>query len=77
MNTTLADLKPGEKAKILRMSGPAAANRRLMEMGVTPGASLTVRRVAPLGDPVEVAIRGYNLTLRKASAGDIEVERTG
>jgi DtxR family Mn-dependent transcriptional regulator len=75
MNTTLADLKPGEKAKILRVGGAAAANKRLMEMGLTRGAMLTVVRVAPLGDPVEVQVRGYNLSLRKTEAGTVEVER--
>ena len=76
MNTTLADLEPGEKAKILRMGGAAAANKRLMEMGLTRGAALTVVRVAPLGDPVEIQVRGYNLSLRKTEAKAVEVERT-
>jgi len=75
MNTTLADLEPGEKAKILRMGGAAAANKRLMEMGLTRGAMLTVVRVAPLGDPVEVQVRGYNLSLRKTEAKAVEIER--
>lgn len=75
MNTTLADLEPGEKAKILRMSGTATANKRLTEMGLTRGATLTVVRVAPLGDPVEVQVRGYNLSLRKTEARAVEVER--
>jgi len=75
MNTTLADLEPGEKAKILRMAGAAAANKRLMEMGLTRGATLSVVRVAPLGDPVEVQVRGYNLSLRKTEAKAVEVER--
>jgi len=75
MTTTLADLKPGEKAKILRVGGATAANKRLMEMGLTRGATLAVVRVAPLGDPVEVQVRGYNLSLRKAEAKAVEVER--
>jgi DtxR family transcriptional regulator, Mn-dependent transcriptional regulator len=75
MNTTLADLAPGEKAKILRVSGAAAANQRLMEMGLTRGAMLVVVRVAPLGDPVEVRVRGYNLSLRRTEAKAIEIER--
>ncbi len=74
-NTTLADLEPGEKAKILRMGGAVVANKRLMEMGLTRGAMLTVVRVAPLGDPVEVLIRGYNLSLRKTEARAVQVER--
>jgi len=76
MNATLAELEPGEKARILRMGGAAAANKRLMEMGLTRGATLTVVRVAPLGDPVEVQVRGYNLSLRKTEAKSVEVERT-
>jgi DtxR family Mn-dependent transcriptional regulator len=75
MDTTLADLKPGEKATILRVSGAAAANQRVMEMGLTRGATLTVVRVAPLGDPVEIQVRGYNLSLRKTEARAVEVER--
>ena len=75
MGTTLADLEPGEKAKILRVGGAAAATKRLVEMGLTRGATVAVVRVAPLGDPVEVQIRGYNLSLRKTEAGAVEVER--
>ena len=75
MNTALAGLEPGEKAKILRVVGAAAANKRPMEMGLTRGATLTVVRVAPLGDPVEVQVRGYNLSLRKSEAKAVEVER--
>jgi DtxR family Mn-dependent transcriptional regulator len=75
MDTTLADLEPGEKAKIIRVGGAAAANKRLMEMGLTRGAMLTIVRVAPLGDPVEVQVRGYNLSLRKTEAKAVEVER--
>lgn len=75
MNQTLADLKPGEKAKILRVRGAAAENKRLMEMGLTRGADATVVRVAHMGDPVEVEVRGYNLSLRKAEAKTVEVEK--
>jgi len=70
---TLADIPPGKKAKIVRVTGPAATNSRLMEMGVTPGTVVAVVRVAPLGDPVEVKLRGYNLSLRREEAGGIEV----
>ncbi len=76
IDTTLADLKPGQTAKILRVAGAAAANKRLMEMGLTQGAKVTVVRVAPLGDPIEVMVRGYNLSLRKTEAEAVEVERT-
>ncbi|MDI6775489.1 MAG: metal-dependent transcriptional regulator [Verrucomicrobiota bacterium] len=75
MNARLADLKPGAKAKVIRVSGAAAANGRLMEMGLTRRAMVTVVRVAPLGDPVEVEVRGYNLSLRKTEARAVEVER--
>jgi len=75
MNRTLAELEPGEKAKVVRVGGPAAANKRLVEMGLTRGAALTVVRVAPLGDPVEVQVRGYNLSLRKIEAEAVEVKR--
>jgi DtxR family Mn-dependent transcriptional regulator len=64
MNTTLANLEPGEKAKIIRVGGAAAANKRLMEMGLTRGVIMTIVRVAPLGDPVEIQILVYKLSLR-------------
>jgi len=73
---TLADIPPGGKAKILRVGGPAGTNSRLMEMGVTPNTVVSVVRVAPLGDPVEVRVRGYNLSLRREEAKDIEVAKT-
>lgn len=76
MDTTLAALQPGERARILRVGGKVAANKRLMEMGLTRGAMLTVVRVAPLGDPVEIQVRGYNLSLRKNEAQGVEVKRT-
>jgi DtxR family Mn-dependent transcriptional regulator len=72
---TLADLKPGDRAKILSVGGAAATNKRLMEMGLTRGAIVSVVRVALLGDPVEVEVRGYNLSLRKSEARSVEVER--
>ncbi len=75
MSKTLADLEPSEKASIVRVGGRAAANKRLMEMGLTRGAEVAVLRVAPLGDPVEVEIRGYNLSLRKAEARAVEVDK--
>lgn len=75
--TTVADLETGEKARIIRIRGSAGANRRLQEMGVTRNTRIAVVRVAPLGDPVEILVRGYNLSLRKAEARGIEVERIG
>lgn len=70
----LKELKPGEKAVIAKISGEGAVKRRLMDMGVTRGAEILVRKVAPLGDPIEVNIRGYELTFRKAEAENIIVK---
>ncbi|MCX7709312.1 MAG: ferrous iron transport protein A [Clostridia bacterium] len=71
---TLKELKPGEKAVITKISGEGAVKRRLMDMGVTRGAEIMVRKVAPLGDPIEVNIRGYELTFRKAEAENIFID---
>ncbi|MDF2596409.1 MAG: ferrous iron transport protein [Clostridia bacterium] len=71
MERTLKQLKPGEKATIMKVSGESAIKRRMMDMGITRGAEVLVRKVAPLGDPIEVNIRGYELTLRKAEAENI------
>ena len=74
MERTLKDLKPGEKSIITNVLGDkGAVKRRLMDMGVTRGAEVLVRKVAPLGDPIEVNIRGYELTLRKSEAENIIV----
>ncbi len=75
MTTTLADLSVGQTATIVRVRGAAATNRRLADMGVVRNTEVTVRRVAPLGDPVEIGVRGYNLGLRKQEAEGIEVEQ--
>ena len=72
---SLEDLAPGERGVILRVGnekGPV--KRRLVDMGLTPGTEITVRRVAPLGDPIEVTVRGYELSIRKADAAQIEME---
>lgn len=74
MGRSLKELKPGEKGVIVRIGGEGAVKRRLMDMGVTKGAEILVRKVAPLGDPIEVNIRGYELTFRKAEAENIFVE---
>lgn len=75
MQRTLKELKPGEKAIIIKILGDkGAVRKRLMDMGATRGAEIMVRKVAPLGDPVEVNIRGYELTLRKSEAENIIVE---
>lgn len=71
---TLRDLKPGESGIIESVGGKGALRRRLLEMGLTPGAKLTVQKTAPLGDPIEIRIRGYHLTLRKDDAAEIEIK---
>lgn len=70
----LSDFTVGENGKIVKVTGEGRIRRRLFDMGVTPGAELTMRKKAPLGDPIEVTIRGYELTLRKAEAACVEVE---
>ena len=72
---TLRDLKPGESGTIKTVGGKGALRRRLLEMGLTPGAKLSVQKTAPLGDPMEIRVRGYHLTLRKDDAGEIEIEK--
>ena len=71
---TLKDVAVGDKAIVKRLSGEGALKRRIMDMGVTKGVEVLVRRVAPLGDPIEVTVRGYELSLRKAEAESILVE---
>jgi len=70
----LAKLKPGEKAKIVRMGAIGPIKRRLMDMGVLVGEEVKVEKIAPLGDPIEVTIKNYNLSLRKNEAEGISVE---
>ena len=71
---TLNDAAIGETVKVLRLHGEGALKRRIMDMGITRGTDLTIRRVAPLGDPMELTVRGYELSIRKADAGTIEIE---
>ena len=73
-SATLAALNPGEKASIIRITGSDSIRRRLLDMGVTTGTLIEVERIAPLGDPIEVKIKGYHLTLRKEEAARIQVE---
>ena len=70
----LSDFTVGESGKIKNVAGEGRIRRRLFDMGVTPGAELTMRKKAPLGDPIEITLRGYELTLRKAEAACVEVE---
>ena len=71
---TLAELVPGDRGKVVKVAGDADAARRLMEMGLMRGSDVEVLRLAPLGDPLEVRVRGFMLTLRRAEAEHIEVE---
>ena len=71
---TLRDAKIGETVEVAKLHGEGAVKRRIMDMGITKGVSIYVRKVAPLGDPVEVTVRGYELSLRKADAEMIEVK---
>lgn len=71
---TLKDAKIGQTVKVTKLTGEGAIKRRIMDMGITKGVTITIRRVAPLGDPIEVTVRGYELSLRKEDAQMIEVE---
>ena len=72
--STLKEIKCGQTVKVKKVEGLGAVRRRIMDMGITRGCEIYVRKVAPLGDPVEVTVRGYELSLRKADAEMIEVE---
>ena len=71
---TLRDVKVGETATVVKLHGEGAIKRRIMDMGITKGVEIYVRKVAPLGDPVEITVRGYELSLRKNDAEMVEVE---
>lgn len=71
---TLREVKIGESVKVVKLHGEGAIKRRIMDMGITKGVEVYVRKVAPLGDPVEITVRGYELSIRKADAEMIEVE---
>lgn len=73
-SVTLQQLAVGQQARIVRIGGEKATRRRLLDMGLVTGETVTVARVAPLGDPIEVLIKGYHLSLRKQEAGQITVE---
>ena len=74
MNTNLREVSIGHTCKVVRLHGEGAVKRRIMDMGITRGVEVYVRKVAPLGDPIEVTVRGYELSIRKADAEMIEVE---
>ena len=71
---TLNDIKVGESAKVVKLNGEGAVKRRIMDMGITKGVVVSVRKVAPLGDPIELTVRGYELSIRKEEAAKVEVE---
>lgn len=71
---TLREAKTGQTVKVVKLNGEGAVKRRIMDMGITKGVEIYVRKVAPLGDPVEVTVRGYELSVRKADAEMVEVE---
>ncbi|MCC8074204.1 MAG: ferrous iron transport protein A [Clostridiales bacterium] len=71
---TLRQAKVGDTVTVVKLHGEGAVKRRIMDMGITKGVQIKVRKVAPLGDPVEITVRGYELSLRKADAEMIEVE---
>lgn len=71
--STLKETKIGQKVTVKKLCGEGAVKRRIMDMGITKGAEIYVRKVAPLGDPIEITVRGYELSLRKADAEMIEV----
>ena len=71
---TLKNAKVGQTVKVVKVHGEGALRRRIMDMGITKGVEISVRKVAPLGDPLELTVRGYELTLRKADAEMVEVQ---
>ena len=73
---TLKELRPGQQATVTKVTGEGAVRRRLFDMGITPGALVVMRKLAPLGDPVEITLRGYELSVRKAEAEAVLVEQT-
>ena len=73
---TLRESKVGDTVRVVKVHGEGAVKRRIMDMGLTKGVDVQIRKVAPLGDPIEVTVRGYELSIRKADAEMIEVEST-
>ena len=71
---TLKEVKVGQTARIVKLHGEGAIKRRIMDMGITKGVEIRVRKLAPLGDPMELTVRGYELSLRKADAAMVEIE---
>lgn len=74
MSTNLSQLKPGQSCVVSRVEGEGMVRRRLFDMGITPGVTIRVRKIAPLGDPMELTLRGYRLSLRREEAAPVIVE---
>lgn len=74
MAKVLSELQKGESGKVTKVNGEGAIRRRLFDMGITPGTEVMMRKKAPLGDPIEITLRGYELTLRKAEAACVEIQ---
>ncbi len=72
---TLKDLRPGEQGTVVQINTKGALKRRLVDMGITPGVLIMIRKIAPLGDPIEINLRGYELTIRKEEAQNIVIKR--
>ncbi len=77
MEFLLNQFKPGERGKVAKITGQGAIKRRLFDMGITPATEITVRKVAPLGDPMEITLRGYELSLRKSEAAMVVMRKVG
>lgn len=75
MEATLDQLKPGERARVVQVKGEGRVRMRIFDMGLTPGTEITFRKVAPLGDPIEITVRGYELSLRKNEAQYVVIEK--
>ena len=71
---TLREMRPGQTAVVTKLTGEGAVKRRIMDMGITKGTEIYVRKVAPLGDPVEITVRGYELSVRKSDAEMVQIE---
>ena len=71
---TLKQLPVGQSARVIKLHGEGALRRRIMDRGITKGVTVTVRKVAPLGDPIEITVRGYELSIRKEDAAIVEIE---
>lgn len=74
---TLNDIAPGDSCRVVKLHDTGQTRRRIMDMGITPGTEITVKKVAPLNDPVDMSVRGYHLSLRRSDCKGIEVEKVG